>query len=74
MTKTRNKRFYGDIETLERLAEEIEFIGREFYLDRKNSILTVFALPRRHKKSPKVKEKKEARNKRAESAGRRNNG
>lgn len=70
MTKSYNQRFYGTAETLQRLAEEIEFIGREFKLDLKNGVLVVYALPQRHKKSPKTKEKKNERNKRAESASR----
>lgn len=72
MTATKNQRFYGTPERLQELADEIEFIGREHYLDLKNGMLIVFALPRKHKKSPKTKEEKKTRNKREESAGRRN--
>jgi len=70
--KIKNKRIYSDDSAyLERLADELEFIGRPYKLDLKNGVLTQFALPLRHKKS-KETPKKEARNKRAESAGRRN--
>lgn len=71
MSKHKNKvHRSNDPEVLKRLAEEIEFIGREFELDLSKGILTVFALPRKHKKSKEVKPKTE-RNKRAESAARR---
>lgn len=71
MSKIKNKvHRYEDREYLKRLAEELDFIGREYRLDLRAGTLTVFALPRRHKKSPKPKTK-EVRNKRAESAGRR---
>lgn len=70
MAKVKNQRFWGDEATLRRLADEIKFIGRDYELDLKNGVLIVFALPPRHKKSPKEK-KKEERNKRAESAARR---
>ena len=71
MAKIRNKiHRSNDPEYLKTLAEETEFIGREFDLDLKAGTLTVLALPRRHKKSKHTK-KKAARNKRAESAARR---
>lgn len=70
MTKIRNQRFYSeDREWLQNLASEFEWIGREYQLDLKAGTLTVFALPRRHKKSRKSG--KPERNKRAESAARR---
>jgi hypothetical protein len=69
MAKIKNKRHYSfDHEYLKMLAEECEFSGREFELDLANNTLTVLALPRRHKKSPKVKEE---RNKRKEKFQRR---
>jgi len=44
------------------LAEECEkYTGREFELDLRNDVLIVLALPRRHKKSPKVKEDRDKR-------------
>lgn len=71
MAKIRNKTVHSDdLEMLQRLADELEFIGREFKLDLAAGTLTQFALPRRHKKS-KDHGKKDARNKRAESAARR---
>ena len=71
MAKVKNKVHRSDdAEYLKTLAEEIEFIGREFYLDLNAGTLTVFALPQRRRKGSK-KRQKEARNKRAESAARR---
>lgn len=61
MAKVKNQRFYGDTETLQRLTDEIEFIGREHFWDKKNQVLIVFALPRKHKKSPKTKEDRDKR-------------
>lgn len=55
MAKIRNKKHYGTIEYLERLADELEFLGREHYLDRKNLVLIAYALPRKSKKSAKPK-------------------
>jgi len=72
MAKIRNKTVHSeDREYLQRLADELEFIGREFKLDLKAGTLTQYALPQRKKKSKKEKQKSE-RNKRAESAARRN--
>ena len=71
MAKIKNKVHRSeDREYLKTLAEETEFIGREYRLDLRAGTLTVFALPKWHKKSKK-KKGKQARNKRAESAGRR---
>lgn len=69
MTKIKNVHHHSDDpEQLKFWAEELDFIGRDYRLDLKNKTLTVFALPRRHKKSKDAKSK---RNKKAESAGRR---
>lgn len=64
MAKIKNKTVYSDdTEYLQRLADELEFIGRSYRLDLKAGELTQFALqPRRQKKS---KEKQE-RDKRSE--------
>lgn len=71
MAKIRNRTFHSeDREQLQRLADELEFLGREFKLDLKAGTLIQYALPQRHKKSKKEKQKAE-RNKRAESAARR---
>lgn len=73
MTKIKNQYIYSDIEHLERLVDEQEnYIGRPYRLDRVNGCLVIFALPKRHKKSKPEKTDREPRNKRAESAGRRN--
>lgn len=58
-----------DPEQLKFWAEELDFIGRPYRLDLKRGVLTVFAIPPR---KPKKNKNKETRNKRAESAGRRN--
>jgi len=72
MARIKNKRIYSDdIAWLERLADELEFIGRPYALDRKNGVLVQYALPPRKFKK-KDRDKKEPRNKHAESAGRRN--
>jgi hypothetical protein len=70
MSKNRNHRIWSaDKELLQRLADEQEnYIGRPYKLDLTNGLLIIYALPRRHKKSPK--EKKE-RNKRQEKFERR---
>jgi hypothetical protein len=70
LAKIRNKNVYSnDHAFLQRLADELEFIGRAYRLDLENGVLTQFALP-----PPKPPKKKPAergpRNKRAESAGR----
>jgi hypothetical protein len=63
LSKVRNKRHYSkDHDYLKSLAEECEkYVGREYELDLKNDTLIVFALPRRHKKSPKLKEDRDKR-------------
>lgn len=62
MAKIKNKRHFSkDHEYLKMLAEECEFAGREFELDLSNDTLTVLALPRRHKKSPKPKAERDKR-------------
>lgn len=71
MAKIRNKTIHSeDRGYLQRLADELEFIGREYRLDLREGTLTQYALPQKRKKS-KAQKKKEARNKRAESAARR---
>lgn len=68
MAKIKNKTIHSeDREYLKRLAEELDFIGRPYRLDLKAGSLIQFALPPQRKK--RKKGKKEARNKRAESAG-----
>jgi hypothetical protein len=70
VSKTKNQRIWSsDQEYLRRVASEFEFIGRKYKLE--TGLLTIFALPQR--KDKKKKSDKEPRNKRAESAGRRNN-
>ena len=62
MSKIKNKRHFSkDHEYLKMLAEECDFAGREYDLDLKNDVLIVLALPRRHKKSPKLKEDRDKR-------------
>lgn len=62
MTKIKNKRHFSkDHAHLKMLAEECEWAGRECELDLENDVLIVLALPRRHKKSPKVKEDRDKR-------------
>lgn len=71
MAKIRNKTIHSeDRGYLQRLADELEFIGREYRLDLRAGTLTQYALPQRSKRKGK-RAKKEARNKRAESAARR---
>lgn len=68
MAKSKNQKIYStDTEWLKMLAEENEqYIGREFKLDLKNGILTIFALPKRHKKSPKEKKTRDKRSEKFE--------
>ena len=71
MAKIKNKTVYSeDREYLQRLADELRFIGREYRLDLAAGTLIQYALPQRKHMKKKEREK-EARNKRAESAGRR---
>jgi hypothetical protein len=71
MAKSKNQRIYSDPEHLKMLAEEQkEYIGREYRLDLENGCLTIFALPRRHKKSKDTRPKQE-RDKRKEKFERR---
>ena len=73
MAKIKNKTIWSnDIAWLERLADELEFIGRPYLLDRKGGRLVQFALPPRRQKKKRGKEEKSPRNKRAESAARHN--
>lgn len=72
MAKIKNQRLYSDDpEQLKKWAEEVEFIGRPYHLDYRTGTLTIFAIDPR-KRGKKKKREKEARNKRAESAARRN--
>lgn len=71
MAKARNKSIYSTDEAyLKLLCEELKLLGREYRLDLENGRVIQFALPQKRKKS-KADKKKEARNKRAESAARR---
>lgn len=69
--KNKNQRIWSDDrELLINLADEQEnYIGRHYKLDLDNGLLIIYALPKWHKKN-RPKEKK-VRNKRAESAARR---
>lgn len=70
MAKIKNQRIYSDDhEFLKRLADEMEFIGREYSLQLKDGLLIVFALPQRKKKTKGERDKHE-RNKRAEKHAR----
>jgi hypothetical protein len=67
MTKVRNQRIYSTPEHLKMLAEEQEmYIGRPFDLDLDNGVLVIYALPRRHKKSPVEKPKRDKRSEKFE--------
>lgn len=72
MAKIRNKTTWlEDREKLQFLADELEFIGRPYKLDLKAGYIIQYALPPNWVKRGKGKKgKKEARNKRAESAAR----
>jgi hypothetical protein len=70
MAKIRNKRIYSnDIGYLKFLADELDFIGREYKLDVSQGLLVVYALPPQRKKKKGEREKHE-RNKRAEKHAR----
>lgn len=69
--KIRNKTIYSeDVEYLKRVAEELDFLGRDYILDARAGTLMQIARPKR--KVSKKKRKADARNKRAESAARNN--
>jgi len=71
MAKIKNKTIYSDdIAWLERLADELDFIGRYYLLDRKGGRLVQFALPPRKPKKKAADKEKTPRNKKAESAAR----
>ncbi len=58
MTKIKNKTVYSDDHTyLKYLAEELDFIGREYKLDLKNNSITQFALAQPKPKPVKVERK-----------------
>jgi hypothetical protein len=72
--KIKNKRIHSnDHEYLQRLADELEWIGRLYKLDLNEGVLIQYALPPQKpskKKDDKDKREREPRNKRAESAAR----
>jgi len=72
MAKIKNKTVWSDDrDYLKFLAEELDFIGRPYKLDLKAGSITQYALPPQKPKKKDKDSKKEARNKRAESAARR---
>jgi glutamate mutase epsilon subunit len=72
MAKIKNKRVHSeDREYLQRLADELEWIGRSYKLDLKEGVLIQYAIPPHKRRKTKSEKDKEARNKRAESAARR---
>lgn len=73
MARYRNQRIWSnDQEFLKNLADEQEnYIGRDYHLDIRRGVLTIFALPKHYKRKDKKNKAKAARNKRAESAARR---
>lgn len=74
-TRIRNKSVYSsDREYLQRLYDELEFLGRARFavLDLKAGRLTQLVYPPRKPKKSKKEESKAPRNKRAESAARHN--
>jgi hypothetical protein len=74
MAKIKNKRTYSnDREYLQWLADELEWIGgRPYKLDLKEGVLIQYALPPQKPSKKKDKNEREPRNKRAESAARKN--
>lgn len=73
MAKIKNKRVFSeDREWLKMLAEELELLGRHYRLDLNGGVLTQYALPPQKPKKKKEEREREPRNKRAESAARRN--
>lgn len=68
MAKIKNQKIYSDdLDWLQMLADEQrDFIGREFHLDLKRGTLTIFALPKRHKKSKKEKKQRDKRSEKFE--------
>lgn len=73
MAKIKNKSIYSADESYLRfLCDELDFLGRPYELDLKNGRVVQFALPpNRRKRRSKKERKRDARNKRAESAARR---
>lgn len=63
MAKAKNQRIWSnDREFLQNLADEQEnYIGRPYELYLERGLLVIFALPRRHKKSPVEKKKRDKR-------------
>lgn len=73
MAKVKNRTIHSDDrEFLKRVAEELDFLGRRFKLDLRRGRLTQFVLPEHKPKEKGRKGRREARNKRAESAARNN--
>jgi hypothetical protein len=73
MARIRNQSVYSqDREYLQRLADELDFVGRKpFYeLNFSEGRLTQFVYPPRKPKKKKQEDEKAPRNKRAESAAR----
>lgn len=69
--KIKNKRIHSeDREYLQKLADELEWIGRLYKLDLKEGVLIQYALPPQKPSKKKDPREKEPRNKRAESAAR----
>lgn len=68
MTKNKNHVIWSDDTAfLQNLADEQEnYIGREYKLDLKRGVLVIYALPRRHKKSPKEKQSRDKRSEKFE--------
>lgn len=67
MAKIRNKTVYSeDRDYLKYLAEELDFIGREYRLDLNAGTLTQFALPQQSKKVKKERPERDKRNEKFE--------
>ena len=63
MAKAKNQRIWSqDRDFLQSLADEQEeYIGRPYKLDLNKGLLIIYALPPRHKKSPKNKQERDKR-------------
>ena len=73
MAKVRNQRIWSsDRDLLQRIADEQEnYIGRQYKLDLAQGLLIIYALPQAKPKK-KIEREHAPRNKKAESAARRN--
>lgn len=70
--KIKNKRIHSeDREYLQRLADELAWIGRPYKLDLEAGVLIQYAIAPNKQRKTKSEKEKIARNKRAESAARR---